>query len=63
MRVYVISVIDRKTQERKLSQEAYQSLERAIEFITTRAEKVGAVSPWTYVTDSTIYKITDLRVV
>lgn len=63
MRVYVISVIDRKTQERKLSQEAYSSLEGAIEFITTRAGTVRAVSPWTYATDSTVYRITDLRVV
>lgn len=63
MRVYVISVIDREAQERKLSQEAYSSLEKAIEFITTRAEQVRAISPWTYATDTTIYQITDLRVI
>ena len=63
MRVYVINTIDRETQEKKVSQEAYSSFEKAIEFITTRAEKVTAVSPWTYSTDTTIYQITDLRVV
>lgn len=62
MMVYVISALDRETQERKLSQEAYSSLEKAIEFITTRAEKVTAVSPWTYATDTIIYQITDVRV-
>lgn len=63
MRVYVINTIDRETQERKISQEAYSSFEKVIEFITTRAEKVRAVSPWTYSTDTTIYQITDLRVI
>ena len=63
MRVYVINIIDRETQEKKVSQEAYSSLQIAIEFITTRAEQVRAISPWTYATDTTIYQITDLRVV
>ena len=63
MRVYVISVINRETQKRDLSQEAYKTLEDAIRFITTRTEKVVAVSPWTYATDTTIYQITDLRVI
>lgn len=63
MIVYIIQVIDRETNFKSISQEAYTTFEKAIEFITTRSDKVEAVSPWTYATEDIIYKITDIRVV
>lgn len=63
MTAYIIQIIDRETNFKSISQEAYTTLEKAIEFITTRVETITAVNPWTYSTDTTIYKITDVKVV
>lgn len=63
MTVYIVMVIDKKTQELSVSQEAYKSYEGALNFIAKRENDVELIAPWTYMTESTIYKITDVRVV
>lgn len=63
MTVYIIMVIDKKTQELSVSQEAYKRYEDAVSFIKKRENGVEMIAPWIYRTESTIYKITDVRVV
>lgn len=63
MTVYIIMVIDKRTQELSVSQEAYKKYKDAVSFIKKRENGVECVSPWLYRTESTIYKITDVRVV
>lgn len=63
MTVYLVMVIDKKTQELSVSQEAYKKYEDAVSFIEKRENDVELIAPWTYMTESTIYKITDVRVV
>ncbi|MBO5854401.1 MAG: hypothetical protein J6Q61_06660 [Bacteroidales bacterium] len=63
MTVYIVMVTDKKMQERSVSQEAYKKYEDAVSFIKKRENDVEWVAPWTYMTESTMYEITDVRVV
>lgn len=63
MTVYIVMVIDKKTYELSVSQEAYKKYGDAVSFIKNRENDVEWVAPWTYMTESTMYQITDVRVV
>lgn len=63
MTVYIVMVINKKNQKLSISQEAYKNYEDAVSFVKKRENDVELIAPWTYMTESTIYKITDVRVV